>query len=395
MTLSRRTVIASAAIAPLALAGCASSDTASTGSTITVGFLASQTGIYQPVGEDMINGFRLYLALHGNRLGGHRVHLVVGDEGLGPDKAVPATTTMVKKDRISLLAGGVGGGTVTAVQDLTRQAQIPFLAANAGPDKPKLEYLWQTSYLSTDPGTALAPQVLKDVRGPVYAVGPDYQGGWDELRGFTAEFAKIGGKLANPGGKTLFIDMKVTDFTPYFARIQASGAKAVYAFFAGGAAIAFVKQYRQSPLAHLPLYGPGFLTEGTPTLNAEGSAALGVTTSLNYSADLDTAANRAFVAAWSARHPGTLPTTYAMASYDAAAVADRAIAAATKDGNVPTPQQINTAIGGLGQLPSPRGTWQFNKTTHAPAQPWYLRTVVKDGNSLANRQVKNLATLGG
>lgn len=228
------------------------------------------------------------------------------------------------------------------------------------------------------------------MKGSVYAIGPDYQGGWDELRGFTDAFGKIGGKLANSDGKTTFTPFPATtNFTPYFARIKASGAAAVYTFYAGSAAVDFVKQYAQSEIKDVPLYAAGFLTEGG-VLNAQGEAARDIFSVLNYSPDLDNAENRAFVAAWKAKHDGS-PTTYALASYDAAAVLDRAIGAAGSD---PTPEAINTAIGQLGQIASPRGTWQFSTTTHSPVQKWYLRQVRQDGRALSNTVVGDLATVG-
>src|SRR5262249_40802820 len=122
----------------------------------------------------------------------------------------------------------------------------------------------------------------------------------------------------------------------------------------------------------------------------QGNAALGIYSVLNYSADLDNAANRVFVSAWEQKHAGQ-PTEYAMASYDAASVLDKAIAAA---GNNLTSQTLNDAIGGLGQIDSPGGTWTFGKSTHAPVQKWYLRQVKNDGRALANVTMQDLATLG-
>jgi len=224
----------------------------------------------------------------------------------------------------------------------------------------------------------------------VFAIGPDYQGGYDELRGFTAAFQKAGGQLANRDGKATFTPFpQTTDFTPYFAQIKASGAKAVYCFYAGTAAVDFVKQYAQSDVKALPLFAAGFLTEGG-VLGAQGPAARDIYSVLNYSPDLDNAANRTFTAAWRSRHDSA-PTTYAMASYDAGAVLDRAIAAA---GANPTADAINTAIGGIGQIDSPRGTWEFSRGTHAPIQKWYLRQVRPDGRALSNTVVETLLTLG-
>ena len=42
--------------------------------------------------------------------------------------------------------------------------------------------------------------MAQNVAGSVYAFGPDYQGGYDQLRGFTDAYTKAGGKLANDGG---------------------------------------------------------------------------------------------------------------------------------------------------------------------------------------------------
>lgn len=360
-------------------------------STVKIGLLASLSGTYEAVGTDMRDGFELYLSTHGGKLGGHKVDLVVADEGDGAPTAVPAATKLIKQDRVQVLTGIVGGGSAAAVTPLLNEAKIPFIGSNARPELKDVSRVWHTSYLSDEPGAAIAQHVRDNAKGPVFAIGPDYQGGWDELRGFTDEFAKIGGKLANPDGKTLWTPFPATkNFTPYFAKIKESGASAVFTFYAGSAAVDFVKQYAVSEIKSLPLYAAGFLTEGG-LLNAQGEAAKDIYSVLNYSPDLDNAENRSFVAAWKADHDGS-PTTYAMASYDAAAVLDKAIGAV--DGE-PTPEKINEAIAGLGQIDSPRGVWQFSKTTHSPVQKWYLRQVRQDGRALSNTVVGDLATVGG
>ena len=78
---------------------------------------------------------------------------------------------------------------------------------------------------------------------------------------------------------------------------------------------------------------------------------------MNYSPDLDNSANRRFVAEYQKAHKAS-PTTYAMASYDAAAVLDKALSLVTGDLSGET---LNAAIGRVGQINSPRGGWQFNQ----------------------------------
>jgi len=338
----------------------------------------------------MRDGFQLYLDTHEGKLGGRSVDLVIADEGDGAPTAVPAATKLIQSDHVVALVGVVGGGSVAGIVPLLAENQTPLIGSNARPALPDPSWVWTTSFLSVEPGRAIAEYVRDHADGPVFAIGPDYQGGYDEMAGFTDEFARIGGTLANPSGKTLFTPFPTTtDFLPYFSQIKASGAKAVYSFYAGKAAIDFVSQYRKSDIANVPLYG-AFLTEGS-VLQAEGPSAAGIRNVLNYSPDLDNAANRSFVAAWSTRHADRQPTTFAMATFDAAAVLDAALASI--DGAV-TAQAVNDAIGGVGEVDSPRGGWQWNLTTHAPVQKWYLREVRNDGGVLANALLEELATLG-
>src|SRR5256886_6039151 len=382
--------LALACAALLAMSSCGAAKSSAAPASLKVGLLAALSGTYAAVGKDLRDGFQLYLDTHNGKLGGQQIDLVVGDGGDGPATAVPAATKMVKDAHVVALTGVVGGGSVQALVPLLNQAKIPLVGSNGRPQLKDVAREWHTSFLSDEPGAAIAKYVHDKIPGTVFAIGPDYQGGYDELRGFTEAFKAAGGQLANKDGKATFTPFPgTTNFMPYFAQIKASGAKAVYCFYAGTAAVDFVKQYAQSDVKDLPLFAAGFLTEGG-VLAAQGPAAHGIHSVLNYSPDLDNAANRAFTAAWRARHDSA-PTTYAMASYDAGAVLDRAIGAA---GANPTPEAINNAIAGIGQIDSPRGTWEFSRTTHAPIQKWYLRQVRPDGRALSNTVVESLLTLG-
>lgn len=361
-------------------------------STIRIGMIANLSGAFQAPGSELRDGFQLYLDLHNGKLGGHPAQMIVADEGYTSSVAIASATKLLEEDRVSAITGIINGGNITAIHPLINRDHVPVVGALGRPALTDVTYVWNTNLISVEPGEAMAPFVRANVKGTVYAIGPDFQGGRDELRGFTDTFTRLGGKLANPDGQTTFTPFpSTTDFGPYLDAIAKTDAKAVYCFFGAQNAIDFVTQYAKSKVAHLPLYASGFVTE-PGSLSEQGNAAAGIYNALNYSPDLDNAANREFVAAWNARYPGRAPTSIVMASYDAAGVLDRAIAAA---GPNPSPAQINTAIAGLGQLSSPRGPWQFARTTHAPIQKWYLRQVRRDGRALANVVISELATLGG
>jgi branched-chain amino acid transport system substrate-binding protein len=77
---------------PLVLAAGCTGDSGGTADneTVRIGFIAGLSGIYQTVGEDMVDGFELYLELNDGQLGGRSVELEIADEGAG-ELALPAS----------------------------------------------------------------------------------------------------------------------------------------------------------------------------------------------------------------------------------------------------------------------------------------------------------------
>lgn len=359
---------------------------------LTIGFVSPQTGPYEAIGTDMRNGWQLYLDQHGGKLGGHKVKVVMADEGDGTTAAQAAVDKLLKADRAVAIVGTATAPAVSTVARPATEAKVPFVGVGGRPSTlADVSYVWHTSFQSVDYGKAIGPHLAKNVKGPVYVIGPDYQGGKDQIQGFVEAFTAAGGRLANPDGKPAYTPWPATtNFGPWLAKIKDSGAAAVYTFYAGAPAVAFVKQYEQFVGSSTPLYAAGFLTEGA-ALTAQGAAADSIFTGANYAPGLDNPYNKAFVGAFTAKNPGAVPNLYHVTSYDAAALLDKAIAAA---GTNPTPEAINVAIGKLGQLDSPRGQWTFAPGTHTPVQTWYLRQVKPEGAGRANVVVGELGTIG-
>ena len=384
---------AAAAVPGLAACGGSSlsedngSGGASSGGPVKIGVLAPQSGVYKLLGDDTFNGFKLYLEMHGNKLGGRDVQMVTADEGETGDSGKAGAEKLLKQEKVHAMVGVISSAVMGAIIDTVESAQIPLVGTNASPLALKdAKYIWRTSYANDEPGKALGAYLDKNVQGTVYCIAADYQAGKDEVNGLLATMPRS--KLAGDPIWTPFAPTPTKDYAPYLSRIRNSAAKAVFCFYAGSAAVDFVKQYKQFGLTQT-LYAPGFLTEGA-VIKAQGDAATGIFTSMNYAADLDNPANRSFASEYQKKPEWGLPTTYAMATYDAAAVLDKAIGLA---GENLTPQAINEAIAKVGQIESPRGTWQFNQQ-RTPQQKWYLREVKNDGTMLSNVLVSELTTLG-
>jgi branched-chain amino acid transport system substrate-binding protein len=380
-------VVAAAAVGlALTLAACTVDASGGEAARVTVGLVASLSGPYQAVGAETRDGFALYLDTRGNVLGGHPVDLVTADEGDGSAAGLAAAKQLAQRDDVVALTGATNAETVTALLPVLQDRGAALISSNARPTLTDTSAIWSTSFLPDEPGRAVADYVRANVDGPVWAMAADNQSGRADISGFVTAFASAGGRFANPNQQPLYTS-GTTSFLPFLTQAKASGARAVYAYFAGADAVTFVQQYAQSDARDLPLFGAGPLTEGT-VLAQQGRAALGVRTVLNYAPDLDNPTNRAFVDAWRAKH-NSPPTAYAMASWDAALLLDKALAAAT-DSSAPA---VAKALASLGQIDSPRGTWQFS-TNHSPVQKWYLRRVQPDGRTLTNSLVQDLDILG-
>ena len=92
----------------------------------------------------------------------------------------------------------------------------------------------------------------------------------------------------------------------------------MFAFFAGGGAVKFVKDYAAAGLNKtVPLIGSGFLTDGT--LEAQGAAAQGLLTALHYADNLETPRNNAFRKAYALAYKSNADV-YAVQGYDAAQI---------------------------------------------------------------------------
>src|SRR5918998_983013 len=371
------------------LAGCGSSlreDQQGSGEgPVKVGLLVPKSGVYAPLGKDMENGFRMYLDAKGGKLGGRSIDVVVADEGGGPESGVPAAQKLLQQDRVNVLVGIVNSAVALGVRDLVTDSKVPLIVANAGADAitaaQRSDYVWRTSFANGEVASALGPYVADQVKGgKVYLAAPDYAAGEEAVGGFKKAFEAAGGTVA---GQELTPFGKTTNFQPYLARIERSGAKAVYCFYAGAEAVAFVKQYQQFGLASkIPLYCSGFATEGG-VLKAQGDAALDIKTSLHYSDQIDNPTNQKFVADYTAKH-GDAPTAYVVQAYDAAAVLDQALAKGTAG------EAIVEGLKGIGEIDSPRGPWRFSDG-HGPEQTYYLRNTEKQGGRIVNAVVQPLS----
>lgn len=356
---------------------------------VRIGLLVPGTGGYKPIGDEILNGFRHYLGLVGNRLGGHPVIEEAEDEGDSAQTAQEGLQRLLDRE-VHAVVGLASSAAIMEVSPVVEQEHVPLLGANASPrDLQGVPYVWRTSYLNQEPGLALGRHLVGAVDGPVAIIAQDNLTGTDAVGGLQEAFAaaQATDQLAEPILTPDESQPGEDAFAAALGQVRDQDPEAVFCVYAGAAAVEFVRQYVALGLDPARLYAPAYLTEGE-ALAALGEDAVGIQTSANYAPELRGGANRAFAVGYRAEF-GT-PTIYAVAGYDAAAALDAAV---RLTGGEPTPRQINLTLGEIGLIDSPRGRWQFNQA-RTPTQKWYLRQVGRDGPVLANLVLKELGRLG-
>jgi branched-chain amino acid transport system substrate-binding protein len=201
-----------------------------------------------------------------------------------------------------------------------------------------------------------------------------YAAGTQMIDAFKEGFTKAGGKIA----EDLALPFPEVEFQALITRIATLKPDAVFAFFAGGGAVKFVKDYAAAGLnKSIPLYGAGFLTDGT--IPAQGADANGIRTTLHYADNLDNAANKRFLDAFKAR-TGQDGDIYAVQGWDAAALLAEGLKATKGDWSARA--QVTAAMRAA-KIDSPRGPLSFNRAGN-PVQNVYLREVRNGRNELVS-----------
>jgi branched-chain amino acid transport system substrate-binding protein len=209
----------------------------------------------------------------------------------------------------------------------------------------------------------------------------NYAAGAETVKGFTEAFEKGGGKVL----KDLNLPFPNVEFQALLTEIAAQKPDVVFAFFAGGGAVKFVKDYDAAGLRKtVPLMGSGFLTDGT--LEAQGASAQGLITTLHYADNLDTPRNNAFRKSFALTYKANADV-YAVQGYDAAQILGAGLAAVK--GDIGKRDALNAAMHKV-TVDSPRGKFTLSPAGN-PVQDMYVREAKGNNNEYRSVAVKALA----
>jgi branched-chain amino acid transport system substrate-binding protein len=349
---------------------------------VKVGFMLPYTGTFAALGNAITNGFKLAITEQGGKLGGRDIEYITVDDESDPAKAPENVNKLIKRDQVDVIVGTVHSGVAMAMAKAAKDNNALLLVPNAGQDEITgpmcAPNIIRTSFTNSAPGVAMGKVAADRGHKTAVTLTWKYAAGDQSVSGFKQSFEKAGGKVV----KELTLPFPTVEFQPLLTEIASLKPDAVYVFFAGGGAVKFVKDYDAAGLRKsIPLYGAGFLTDGT--LQAQGASAEGLLTTLHYADELDNPKNNAFRAAYKKAYT-IEPDVYAMQGYDTGQL----LAAGTKavGGDMKKRDALIKAMQ-TAKIDSPRGPLALSRANN-PIQDYYLRRVEGGKNKAIGVAIK-------
>jgi branched-chain amino acid transport system substrate-binding protein len=346
---------------------------------VKIGFILPMTGQQQSTGKQIAAAIKLFMAQQGDTVAGKKINILIKDDSAVPDNTKRIAQELIVNDKVTFLAGFGVTPAALAVAPLATEAKTPEIVTAAGTSiiTEKSPYIARTSFTLAQSTVPMADWAAQKGIKKVVSMVSDYAPGVDAEKSFKDEFTKKGGQVLD----TIRFPLANPDFAPFLQRAADQKPDAIFVFVPSGQGGIFVKQFIERGLDKdgIKIIGPGDVTDDD-LLNDMGDAVIGTITAHFYSADHDSAANKAFVAAFGKLNGGLRPNFMAVSGYDGMHLMYEMLkkTAGKTDGD----SLINAAKGMAWE--SPRGPISIDPDTRDIVQNIYIRKVEKKNGQLYN-----------
>lgn len=360
MTLNRRTFLSTGSTLALgALAMPALIGKAAAADTIKLGSLLDTSGLFDAYGKPMDMALRLAVGQinAGGGLVGREVEIVAYDTQSDMALYTQYAQQLVRKDKVDVVHGGILSASREAIRPTLHKAQIPYfynVLYEGGVCDRNITVDGVTPAQQVE---VLMPAAIKKWGKKIYILAADYNYGQITARWMKKYAEEAGGEIV----QTDFFPLDVADFGSTIAKIQSAAPDIVVSALVGGAHLSFYRQWAAAgmkskiPMASTTL---GVGNEHKVLTPDEGN---GILVAYNYSPELASPANEAFLKAWTDMHGDTsLIHEIAVSHYQGILLWAQAVKNA---GSMDRMKLIEAIEGGL-SIDGPAGKVSIDPKTH-------------------------------
>ncbi len=372
--LGRRAFLAGAAATALPLPAIAQA------APVRIGLLTVKTGPLAEGGIQMEQGILTFLKEKNNTLAGRKIEFISADTGGSPAGAKTKAQELIERDKVDVILGPLAAFELLAISDYIEQQKTPMLSLAGAEDitqrKPN-PYFIRASATSSQAMHPLADYAAKEMKlKTVVTIVEDFAFGYEQMGGFQRVFEDAGGRVI----KKLWPPLTAADYTPFIA--QFGDVDGIVQGFAGSNPVKFMKQYADMGVKK-PVIG-GETSGDDALLKSFGDEAIGLINACPYTMDLDSDANRRFVAAFSKDY-GNIPGFYAAGLYINGQVVEAALK--KTGGSTGDKEAFIKTLRGVAIADTPRGPISFDDHGNVIGNI-YVRRIEKQNGKLVNKTVK-------
>jgi len=304
MTINRRTLLsAGSAFALGSLAMPALVGKALAADKIKLGSLLDTSGLFDAYGKPMDMALRLAVdeinAAGG--LVGREVDIVAYDTQSDMALYTQYAQQLVRKDKVDVVHGGILSASREAIRPTLHKAKIPYfynVLYEGGVCDRNITVDGVTPAQQVE---VLMPAAIEKWGKKIYILAADYNYGQITARWMKKYAEEAGGEIV----QTDFFPLDVADFGSTIAKIQSAAPDMVVSALVGGAHLSFYRQWAAAgmkskiPMASTTL---GVGNEHKVLTAEEGD---GILVAYNYSPELASPANEAFLKGWAEKYGDT------------------------------------------------------------------------------------------
>ena len=312
---------------------------------------------------------------------GRPVTLEVADDASGAAGAQKAYDSLLFQKKVDAIVSMETSAARNAALPIVSRGKKPYIYTSFYEGRSCNKYMYVNAWVPEQQVASVVDYFGKNLGSKSYfLIGSDYAFGRGMLE-FTRKY--ILSKRSKVAGEE-YLPMDGSDWTAIISKLKASGADALITSTAGGAPnVTLTKQLRAAGVT-LPFGNLG-VDEGTA--KSMGADAQGVYVAGSYYTNIDTPANKKFLAAMQKKFGADLktPNDLSVPQYEAVWAYKLA---AEKAGSL----DADKVLAALGQVSfeGPRGTIKMDKQRHA-ALSMYMGQVQPDGSIKILEAFKNVS----
>jgi len=348
---------------------------------IKIGVISAYSGQFADIAQQIENGFKLYIKLHGDTVAGRKIEIIKKDSGgPNPDVAKRLAQELVVRDKVDILTGFTTSHETFGAVSISAEAKKFMVSMNgtASTVTEKSPYIVRSSF--TLPQVAEALGRWAATKGKIkraYTMVTDFSPGIDGEQFFQKGFKEHGGEIIG----SVRMPLANPDFSAFVQRAKDINPESIFVFIPGGAQPAALgKAFAERGIdpRKIKIMSSGEAVDEA-ALKSLGESAIGRLSAQHYDYNHQSKLNLEFVKAYD-KEFGRNPDFFSVGGYDGMHIIYEALKATKGSTDGEALVQVARKL----KWESPRGPVSIDPETRDIIQTVYIRRTEKVNGKIVN-----------